>query len=483
MRTLILSLSLLVCSASVLAQQKNDKADLERERQATLRELEEVNQTYNLVKKDKKETLGQLSLIQRKIRLRSQMISNINNEIRYIDDNMYQINKEIYRLRGDLDTLKANYAKSLVYAYKNRSSYAFLNFIFSATNFNDAVRRVAYLKTYRTYREQQADNIVKTEALLHDKVGLLGGNKTRKGEVLQDESKERSKLEDEKQEKNQVVAQLKSKEQELATTIANKKRQLQRMQSAINAVIRREIEEANRAAIARAKVERDRKAKEEADRKAAAKAAIAANNAPAGVPASRPVTTASVNKPVGTTPAATEPATAKAASTESATTISSTADKLEANKLKRSVLLFNDADYKLANDFESNRGKLPWPVDNGYIAAHLGNNTVEGTRIEWDNPGITIGTSVNAPVKAVFEGTVSAVVDVGGVTMVTIQHGNYFSTYGNLATASVRKNEKVHTGQTIGTAAEGDTSDGQVEFILMKEQVTLNPEVWLRRKG
>ena len=98
-----------------------------------------------------------------------------------IDNNIFTNQIEINRLRRELDTLKIVYAKSLVFAYKNRSNYDYLSFIFSASTFNDAVKRITYLKSYRQYREQQVDNINKTQRLISDKISSLNRSKEEKG--------------------------------------------------------------------------------------------------------------------------------------------------------------------------------------------------------------------------------------------------------------------------------------------------------------
>ena len=435
MRRLSLALFILCIWRSVPALGQQSRTELEKQRQDIQRQLEEVNNTYNEVKKNKKESLGQLNLVQQKIRLRNREIENINAQIRAVDDSLFFINREIYRLRADLDTLKANYAKSLIYAYKNRSSYDFLNFIFSATSFNDAVRRVEYLKSYRQNREQQVAEIIKTEGLITHKARDFATTKVAKNEVLSNDSKARIKLEEEKREKDEVVAGLKSREKELAGSIANKKRDLGQLQLAIKTAIRHEIEMAKKAEAA--------KAKETA----------AAPTQPATTPSGRRV----VVSPNAT------PAGAEASKT-----------------IHTGVLLNSEENIKLASNLESNRGRLPWPVSKGYVIAHYGKNLIEGTKLDYFNTGITIGTDVGAPVRAVFDGEVSSIPDVEGLSAVIIKHGNYFTSYSNLATVSVSKGDKVHTGQVLGTAAQGDSGGGQIDFIMMKDLSPQNPEPWLR---
>jgi len=431
-------------STPVLAQQS--RAELERQRQETLRELEEVNNTYNEVKKNKKESLGQLNLVQQRLRLRNREIENINAQIRAVDDSLFFINREIYRLKGDLDTLKANYAKSLIYAYKNRSSYDFLNFIFSATSFNDAVRRVEYLKTYRANREQQVIEIGKTEDLITRKAKDFASTKVQKGEVLSNDSKARMKLEEEKREKNEVVAGLKSKERELAGTISAKKRQLSQMQLAIKTAIRHEMDKAAKEEAAKAARER----KETAD------AGQPASSTPAGSPLDR-------KRLVPTSPGSATPG--------------------NPGTTHANVLLGSAEEIRLATNLENNRRRLPWPVEKGYIVAHYGKNKIEGTNIDYFNTCITIGTDVGSAVKVVFDGDISTVTDVGGKTAIIVRHGNYFTSYSNLASVSVNKGDKVHTGQVIGTVAAGDSGNGELDFTMAKDLITLDPEPWLRPRS
>ncbi len=461
MRILSFFLILLCICSSVRSVAQQSRTELEKQRQETLRELEEVNNTYNEIKKNKKESLGQLQLVQKKIRLRNQEIENINAQMRAVDDSMFLINREIYRLKGDLDTLKANYAKSLVYAYQNRSSYDFLNFIFSATSFNDAVRRVEYLRSYREDRERQVSEILKTEDLISGKAKDFANTKVQKAEVLTNDNKARQKLEEEKAEKDEVVANLKSKEAELGKTIVNKRNQLSRLQNAINSVIKREIELAKKEG--EEKAERERKAN-----------ALAAKNAAAAAKANAAADQPSPARPIG---AATE--AAKAVTINGAT--ASAAPKTNTHT---SVLLNSEENINLSNNFINNKGHLPWPVSKGYIISHFGNNKVEGTNLTFYDNGVTLGTDVGTTVKAVFEGDVSSVFDMGGATNVILKHGNYFTSYTNLATCAVNKGDHVKTGQVLGTVGVSlETGNGQTQFILTKELKDVNPEEWLKPRG
>jgi peptidoglycan hydrolase CwlO-like protein len=177
-----------LCTIAALAQEptkdqlEKQRADLKKEIQATEKALIETQKTTKV-------NVGQLSLINKKLNLQDNVIRNISGEIQKLGDNIYLSQLEINKIKRILDTLKIEYAKSMVYAYKNRSNYDFLNFIFAANNFNDAIKRIAYLKSYRNYREMQAENILKTQALLEDKIQKLSGMKAQKKDVLDEKDK------------------------------------------------------------------------------------------------------------------------------------------------------------------------------------------------------------------------------------------------------------------------------------------------------
>lgn len=439
---------ILFAGITVFAQ---DKTQLEKERQQIQKELQEIQTLYNKVKGQTKQTLGQLNVLNRKISLYEQYISSINKEIKSIDDDIYLSNLEIYRLQKQLDTLKTQYAKTIVYAYKNRSSYDYLNFIFSANSFNDAVKRIAYLKSYKDYRERQVNTIQETQQLIAARKKQQLSRKDQKNVALQNQAKQVQELSVQKKEKDVVVAQLKSKQKDLEKQIAAKKKKDRDLQNAILAIVRREIKAAEDAAKAKAKAEADAKKKDEE---------LAKKNNTVVKPETNPA-------PTGTTP----------------TTTTAVTKRNEPTSRPASYLDLNAKDVALNSSFAANRAKLPWPVDNGVVTLRFGSNKIENTLLTFDNPGITISTpSPGVAVKAVFDGEVSGVYNLGDGMVITIRHGKYFTTYSNLSGVTVTKGSVVKTGQQIGKAGKDDEgSGGQVDFILMIETKNVDPLPWLRR--
>lgn len=182
-----------------LAQAPNQsRSDLEKERASIQKEIEDVKRSLDITHKNRKQTLGQLALLQKRLRLRQAAIANINQQLNFIQQDMNTSWQEIIKLKKELDTLRKQYAESVVYAYENRTNYDYLNFIFAAGNFNDAIKRVEYLKSYRAYREQRAENILQTQTLLQNKIDGLKIKRVEKDEALQKQNKERQVLEVEK---------------------------------------------------------------------------------------------------------------------------------------------------------------------------------------------------------------------------------------------------------------------------------------------
>ena len=271
MKFIFSTLTFLILALVVVAQPKS-REELEKQRQQLKREIEETEKLLNNNKTQTKENLFQYNLIAKKVNLQDRVIDNINKDLNMLDNSMFMISKDVRRYDLLLDTLKQEYAKSMVYAYKNRSSYDFLNFIFSAANFNDAIKRISYLKSYRTYREMQGDNILRTQELRKKRIQDLNGTKEQKNEVLQVQSKEMALLETQRKEKDRVIAELKKQGKQLNKQIAAKQKQMQKVNNAIAAAIRLAQEEARKEAMAKAAAERKR-LKDEADRAAKANGA------------------------------------------------------------------------------------------------------------------------------------------------------------------------------------------------------------------
>ena len=425
-------------SLHALAQQET-REELEKQRAQLKKEMEQTQKLLNTNKTKTKENLVQWKLINDKVNLQNRIIDNIGKDINILDNNITSNQREINRYNKLLDTLKEEYAKSMVYAYKNRNNYDFLNFIFSAASFNDAIKRIAYLKYYRTYREKQGENILRTQQLRKQRIDELGGIKEKKSVVLQTKDKEMGALETQKQEKDRILNELKKQGKQLNTQLTAYNKQIKKVNNAINAAVKKAMADATKAALKKTK-------EDEAKRLALVKENATSN----------PNNVSTPSKNAAITPKSTEPF-----------------------KIPPSVLL-NADNIALNNSFEKNRGSLPWPVDKGVTIMHYGKNHLpSGSTIEV--LGVTVATDIGSNVKSVFDGVVSTIVFIEDMQVVIIQHGKYFSTYSNLSNVSVQRGQNVRTGQVIGKAAANLDGIGAIDFFINDERNNIDPERWLKR--
>ncbi len=508
----LLYLLIIVSSAFVsnqaAAQKTSDKTAMEDERRKLQQELRQIQQAYDAVKGESKNTLHQLAALNKKIEVQNQYINNIGKEIRLIDDDIYYSAIEIKRLKKQMDTLKAHYARTVVYAYKNRSNYDYLNFIFSANSFNDAIKRVAYLKSYRNYREKQMEDIVKTNSLIDKRYAHQVASKKQKEGALVTRTHEYSTLDNQRNEKDSVAKLLQSQAGSLQKQIAKKQQEDRQLKSDIAAVVRKEIAEAKKIAQEEAKQRAAAEAKERQEAWARERL-LETEKALAGA---KPTTVSPGAAPVAPPPAQ-EVASAPsrelkfdpvgAGKTSTVRTVPQSENSIVANTGPVAVrkntlpppapvvenkapaggyLNYKADDIALNSDFSQNRGKLPSPVE-GVITLGFGRYKIEGIGpdIVGDNPGVTYTAQVGAPVRAVFSGEVVSISKVGGTSFVVLRHGKYFTAYSNLASVTASKGASVARGQAIGTVgADEETGSGKLDFILMIEEKNVDPRAWLR---
>ncbi|MCW3461962.1 murein hydrolase activator EnvC family protein [Chitinophaga nivalis] len=448
-------MALWLLPALLYAQRGNkpSRATLENRKQQLLKEIEEANKSLRQVQQSARVNIGLQRELQQKISTRTALISNINQEISQIDGDIHHTNDNVQTLEREVDSLRARYAQLIVYAYKTKDAYSVLHFFFSATSFNDAIRRYQYLRQYRENRRRQAENLLSTKALLGEKLVVLQEQRAQKAGVLQTEKKEQVSLLADKKETDQTIAQLKDQEQELQQSINKSKAEARQVDKAIQDAIRREIAAAQRKAAAEAlarkkAAELKRRQLAEARRRAALAAAKKANKP--------------VPKPKKEVPEKEEeePEPAKTSNED--------------------VLVATPEALSLSRDFEANRGRLPWPVDAGRITGHFGAGRVG--KIEVDHNGVIIATGEGAAVKAIFEGEVIMVFMVPGAGyMVTLRHGKYFTNYVRLVDVRVSKGMSVKRGQVLGAAASGAGSNtGEIELQIYRNMTKQNPERWIR---
>ena len=444
---------------------------LKNERAQIKKQIVAQQQKLRKNERDVKERLKNLMVINSEIADKRRTIDTIRRDITHLDGNITKLNSQLDVLGKELNDRKQKYVKSMRYMHRNRSIQSQLMFIFSAKNFSQMYRRMRFMREYASYQRAQGEEVKTKQAEVTEKHQQLTATKKQKSNLLYKGEQERLSLEGKQVEQQKVVNSLQKQQKTIQGIIA----QQQKRDAAINAQIDRlvaiEVEKARQRAIAEAK----RKAAEEAKRAEAERKRKAEELARKQAELARKQKEA-------------EAANRKAEEQRNDEDRKAIA---EAKKLEREVevakkeqakpLIYNldSEDRRISGSFESNRGRLPMPITGGYrIVSHFGQYNVEGlNNVRLDNKGINILGSAGAKARSIFDGEVSAVFSMGGVTGVMVRHGSYISVYCNLSSVSVHRGQKVSARQVLGSVGQ----DNILQFQLRKERAKLNPEAWLGR--
>ena len=156
--------------------------------------------------------------------------------------------------------------------------------------------------------------------------------------------------------------------------------------------------------------------------------------------------------------------------------------KVETKKVTDAGGLSKAPETKALNDqFAANKGKLPWPVGKGKITGRFGEHPhpiLKGIVVQ--NNGIDIQAESKAAVKSLFNGTVASVTRIPGYDyMIMVRHGLYFTVYSKVVNVSVKKGDKVTTGQVIGHLG---SEEPELHLEIWKDKSKLNPESWIAKK-
>ena len=425
---------LLFLSLSWLSFAQQDQKQLKREQQKLEKRISNTKKLLSKVKNNSQASLNEIRLIENQIKSREALVNLFDNQVRTAEMKIVQKKIEIKRLRTKLSSLKEQYRKMFLYAYKHRGNYNKVMYLLASSDYNEALRRNRYLKKVAKVQRKQAALIKQHQQLIYKEINQIDKEKQIKQQALLEKQNERQLIEKDKVKKEKSYQKFKKEEQALVSQLKEDERKKIQLKKQIDAAIRADI------------------AKEQA-REAARKAEQAKNQVK-----TQTTTTAPANSPTtAATPAPKRVATP--VSTEGAA---------------------------IGKSFETNRGRLPWPVDNGSVTEKFGRNyhpTLSG--IEWNNNGIDITCNKGSRVRAVFEGEVTTVFSVPGAgKVVIVKHGAYRTVYGNLAETFVGVGSKVSTKQAIGTLLNDDgvsVCHFEVHQVVGVNPVTLNPSLWIGR--
>jgi len=434
--------------------------ELENKKKKVEQNIKKTQEQLKQTKDSKASTLKDFNKIQQKIDDRKGAIEEVQTEIQFVRTIISDKYSAINRLKGEVNSLRMEYAKVMKSAYKASLMTNEWMLILSSSSMNQAFNRWMYLRNIKKDRKAKAAAIAQKQLLVEEELANLENMKSGKQVLLNKEQSQSNLLVKDLKQKNQVLSNLTQDEKKLINDLNRQKKQQRAIAADIEKAIRKEIEKKEREARELAARER----KKEKEREAALAAAAEKKEA-----------AASKTEEKGESKA------------ESSLEVKKEVVAVKSKKVtekKEVVMTETPESASLSSDFQSNRGSFAWPVKRGVIVRGFGKQVhPDLSHVTIVNNGIDIKTDANADVSAIFTGEVVHIAFLSGYkNTVMINHGKYYTIYSNLESVNVNKGQKVRKGDSIGRAAiNGDTGNTEVHFELWNKQSPLNPALWLKR--
>lgn len=486
------------------------KAELQRRQQATQAEIAETRRKIQENDRQVSRNLAELGKLQgdietakKQVAATRNQVTTLQNRIGTLEGKIAQGDKEVARMRGE-------YLKAVKAVRKRKGSNSTLAYIFSSKSFGEARRRMRYLREFSEWRKKQTDEIQNELNVLNQERAALAQSRDMYGKALARNVTAQKQLETQYGKQDAIVVQLKANGSALKTHLAQKQQEANALKGRVAALI---------AAEQRAAEQR------EAERLAAEKRAAeqrAAEQRAAEEKAARDRELAMTPKPgkaeEAKEPAKEKPKEAKAKeqrkrrlkqSKQTQSKQQPKQDKAEPqknagnsgreyadarNRRPRSDASVSSGSSSASasgskpagvSNFASMRGSLPRPVGGAFnITSRFGPHSLPDLPdVVYDNPGIDAEVARGATAQAVYAGKVSGVYMIPGFsTVVIVNHGGYYTVYGNLASASVKVGDVVKQGSAVGRVADSEDSPGhgQIHFEVWKNREKQDPLAWIR---
>lgn len=404
------------------------KSTLEKKRKRLQNDIAFARTILKKTDRQKKAHLHDLSALNQVIKQSAVLISVLKTEVDFTDSQLNVQTKHLAVLKEEKEREHARLKRMVVKSYKARKSTSILLFVMSAGSFRQAMKRIKYLRKISEYKKLVVGSLIeKTEDVAYSIV-KLESIQFQKKSLINSKEIESEKIINHQESKNRLVKKLSTKEKSLKKQIRRNEIAVSKLNARISRLIAKEIAAAK-------KREQERKRKAEAARKA-------------------------------------ELARSKNRSNKEKENRSKKTDKL---------IIAKPAAAELSSNFTSNKGKLSWPVGKGYISQSFGVHPhPDLAGITLVNNGIDITTAPGSPAKAVFKGTVSAVLNIPGQQKaLLINHGDYFTVYSRLISVDVKKGDNVSLNQKLGTVWTDQEGKTVLQFQVWKGQVKQNPAAWI----
>lgn len=496
-------------------------ADVRLRQEAAQREIRATREQIRLNDRAVQKNLNELGRLQDDINAGRKRVADAGQRVESLQKQIGELQSQIAADGKRLETLRAEYLKSVKKMRAKRKENSMLAFIFSSDSFNEALRRMRYLRQFSDWRQKQSDEIGSRVASLKTRSDQLAQTKTQHDRALSESVAAQKELQTQYARQDAIVTDLKRNGEALQSHLAKKQSEANELKGRISALIAEEQRKAEADRQARARAEAELKAQAEARARAEAKArekelaeaqarekalaeakaaekkqsqsrkaAAAPKATPKAAPKAAPKATPKsnkredVNKDKGQEKSYAEARGRKPrARREKPSASSAPAPDVARPKAPEPRPVAPPA--PASSGFEGMKGRLPRPVAGSFrVTNPFGTHSLPNMpNVSYDNPGIDAEVPKGASAQAVYAGTVSGVYMVPGyATVVIVNHGGYYTVYGNISAAAVKVGDKVKQGQNLGRLAADEDNPGHslIHFEVWKNREKQNPMAWIK---
>jgi septal ring factor EnvC (AmiA/AmiB activator) len=215
-------------------------SDLRQQKEKTKQEIEYTNWLLNKTGESSKASLNQLNLLNEQITLRNKLITEYNEQISLLQQSISENEQVIAMMSNDLERIKEEYAQLIQQAYRKRGDYNKLIFLLSSNSFNQAYKRMLYVRQMVRYRQKQSEQIDAIRFVLMLKTEELSESREEMNTLLRQQMQEFSHLKNEQKKQSSTYTQLQKRQRELTQHLRYQQRIEQRLENEIQRLIEEE---------------------------------------------------------------------------------------------------------------------------------------------------------------------------------------------------------------------------------------------------
>lgn len=479
------------------------KAELQRRQQAAQAEIAETRRKIKENDRQVSRNLAELGKLQgdietakRQVAATRNQVTTLQNRIGTLEGKIAQGDKEVARMRGE-------YLKAVKAVRKRKGSNSTLAYLFSSKSFGEARRRMRYLREFSEWRRKQTDEIQNELNVLNRERAALAQSRDMYGKALARNVTAQKQLETQYGKQDAIVVQLKANGSALKTHLAQKQQEANALKGRVAALIAAEQRAAEQREAERLAAEKRAAEQRAAEEKAARDRELAMTPKPGKAEEAKEPAKEKPKETKAKEQRKRRPKQPKQAAPKQQPKQEKTEPQKNAgnsgreyadarNRRPRASAPSGSSSASASgskpaggSNFASMRGSLPRPVGGAFnITSRFGPHSLPDLPdVVYDNPGIDAEVARGATAQAVYAGKVSGVYMIPGFsTVVIVNHGGYYTVYGNLASASVKVGDVVKQGSAVGRVADSEDSPGhgQIHFEVWKNRDKQDPLAWIR---